>query len=323
MINYPLKFTPILKDKIWGGNKLVDILHKKSDLKNLGESWEISDVEGNISVVSNRNLKGTSLRDLVKKYKSDLVGTKNYEYFGNDFPLLIKFIDAAEDLSIQVHPNDELAKERHQSFGKTEMWYVIQADEGARLIMGFENPTTQEEYVKALESKNLVSKLNFEQVKKGDMFFIETGTIHAIGAGVMVAEIQQTSDITYRVYDWDRVDDEGNGRELHTELALDALNYSGKKDFKRTYKENKNELNPAVDCPYFTTKVLPVDGEVTLDYHSIDSFVILMCVEGNAEVSVSGNTEEINFGETILVPAISDEISISGNAQFLEVTVNL
>ncbi len=259
----------------------------------------------------------------MKKYKSDLVGTKNYKHFGNDFPLLIKFIDAAEDLSIQVHPNDELAKERHQSFGKTEMWYVIQADEGAKLIMGFENPTTQEEYVKALESKNLVSKLNFEQVKKGDMFFIETGTIHAIGAGVMVAEIQQTSDITYRVYDWDRVDDEGKGRELHTELALDALNYSGEKDFKRTYKENKNELNPAVDCPYFTTKVLPVDGRVTLDYHCVDSFVILMCVEGNAEVSVSGNTEEISFGETVLLPAISDEISISGNAQFLEVTVNL
>ncbi len=323
MINYPLKFTPILKDKIWGGNKLVNTLHKKSDLKNIGESWEISDVEGNVSVVCNGELKGSSLRDLVKKYQADLVGSKNYAHFGNDFPLLIKFIDAAEDLSIQVHPNDELAKKRHQSFGKTEMWYIIQADEGAKLIMGFDNPTTKEEYVKALESKKLVSKMNFETVTKGDMFFIETGTIHAIGAGVMVAEIQQTSDITYRVYDWDRVDDQGNGRELHTELALDALNYSGKKDFKRTYTTNKNELNSAVDCPYFTTNVLPVENEVTLDYQNKDSFVILMCVEGKASVSLSGNSEEIAFGETVLLPATAEKVTIKGNAQFLEVTVNI
>lgn len=323
MIDYPIKFTPILKEKIWGGVKLTNQLNKKSTLKNLGESWEISDVKDNVSVVCNGNLAGKTLQDLIKTYQSDLVGKKNYTHYKNDFPLLIKFIDAAEDLSIQVHPHDDLAKERHQSFGKTEMWYIMQADEGARLIMGFDHPLTKDEYVKSLENKKITSILNFEPVKKGDMFFIETGTIHAIGAGVMLAEIQQTSDITYRVYDWDRVDDNGNGRELHTELALDALNYSGEKDFKRTYHTDKNTLNPAVDCKYFTTKVLPIDKEAILDYTTTDSFIIFMCVEGAATVSIFGNSEHIKHGETILIPATAEEINIKGNAQLLEVTVNL
>lgn len=322
MINYPLKFTPILKEKIWGGNKLATQLNKKTTLSNVGESWEISDVEGNVSKVSNGAMKGTSLRELVAMYKSDLVGEKNYQRFGNDFPLLIKFIDAAQDLSVQVHPNDSLAKERHQSFGKTEMWYIIQADEGSKLIMGFDKPISKEEYIKCLENKQITSVLNFEPVQKGDIFFIETGTIHAIGAGIVLAEIQQTSDITYRVYDWDRVDDKGNSRELHTEYALDALNYSGDKNFKRTYKTEPNILNTAVNCEYFTTKVLPIKGKVTLDYRAVDSFVIFMCVQGSATISFLGNSEKIDFGETILIPATADEIEITSvSSQLLEVTL--
>lgn len=324
MINYPLKFTPILKDKIWGGSKLVTQLHKKSTSKIIGESWEISDVEGNVSTVCNGALKGSSLRELVSTYKSDLVGKKNYQHFGNDFPLLIKFIDAAQDLSVQVHPNDELAKKRHQSFGKTEMWYIMQADEGARLIMGFDRPITKEKYVKNLESKKITEVLNFEPVKKGDMFFIETGTIHAIGAGIVLAEIQQTSDITYRVYDWDRVDNQGKSRELHTELALDALNYSGNKNFRRTYKTKENTVNEAVNCQYFTTKVLPVKGAVELDYTLTDSFVIFICVEGSATISFLGNSEKITFGETLLVPALVQNLKIeSESSKLLEVTVEL
>lgn len=321
MLNYPIKFQPILKDKIWGGDKLVNNLNKKSNLKDIGESWEISDVEGDVSVVKNGPLKGRSLKELLETYKGDLLGKNNFANFGTNFPLLIKFIDAKQDLSVQVHPNDELSKMRHNSFGKTEMWYIMQADEGSRLILGFNKTIKAEDYVKLLEEKKIMSVLNDVPVEKGDAFFIETGTVHAIGAGIVLAEIQQTSDITYRIYDFDRVDDAGNERELHTELAIDALNFSDKIDTERNYSSTKNSLNEVVKCEYFKTNFIPVEGALELDYSATDSFVIFMCVEGNATISVEGTTETINFGETILIPATAKNVIIKGDCNLLEVTV--
>jgi mannose-6-phosphate isomerase len=322
MLNYPIKFVPILKEKIWGGNKLINLLHKNSKLKNIGESWELSDVEGNVSVVANGSLKGKSLRELLIDYNSDLIGVKNYKQFGNNFPLLIKFIDAKHDLSVQVHPNDELSQRRHNSFGKTEMWFILQADKDSRLILGFKEAITPKRYVNLLENKNVMSVLNDIYIKDGDAFFIETGTVHAIGAGIVLAEIQQTSDITYRIYDFDRIDDHGNERELHTELAVDALNFKDKTDAKRSYTKNVNVLNNIVSCKYFKTNYIPVTTESLLDYSKIDSFVIFMCVEGRAKITVSNTSETIEFGETVLVPAIVDNVLVeSEHCKLLEVTV--
>jgi len=285
MINilYPLKFQPILKDKIWGGQKLRTTLNKNSDLPNIGESWEISYVEEDTSVVVNGQLKGQSLKQLIEAYTSDLVGEKNYMVFGNKFPLLIKFIDAKEDLSIQLHPNDELAKKRHNSFGKTEMWYVIQADKDANLIVGFNQKVTPEIYLKHLENKTLTEILNFDKVKEGDTYFIEVGRVHAIGEGVMLAEIQQTSDITYRVYDWDRVDDSGNERDLHNDLAIDAIDFEMKDNFRVNYSKVKNESNKMVSCPYFTTNYLEITSSIEKE-NNHDSFIIYICVDGEAEI---------------------------------------
>ena len=318
---YPIKFAPILKDKIWGGQKLKTILNKNSDLPNIGESWEISDVEGDTSIVSNGSLKGQSLRQLLETYKADLVGLQNYRIFKNKFPLLIKFIDAKEDLSIQLHPNDELAAKRHNSFGKTEMWYVFQADKDSNLIVGFNQKMTSELYLKHLNDKTLTKILNFDKVKEGDTYFVEVGRVHAIGAGVMVAEIQQTSDITYRVYDWDRVDADGNERELHNDLALDAFDFDLEDNFRVSYDKTENQSNEMVSCPYFTTNYLKVNKTLKKDnYHG--SFIIYMCIEGEAKILTDGFSESIKKGETILLPAIIENYEISSkNATLLEVYV--
>jgi len=317
---YPLQFHPILKDKIWGGQKLRSF-NKVSNLPNIGESWEISDVEGDTSIVSHGELKGTSLKQLIHEYKGMLVGEKNYKIFGDKFPLLIKYIDAEQDLSIQLHPNDELAKKRHNSFGKTEMWYVMQADDDANLIVGFNKAITPEVYLKHLEEKKLTEILNFDKVKEGDTYFIEVGRVHAIGAGVMLAEIQQTSDVTYRLYDWDRVDDQGNSRELHTELALDAIDFNMPDDFRKEYSELVNQSNNMVNCQYFNTAFLPVEGEVER-HNDKDSFFIYMCVDGEAKVIVNDFEASIKKGETVLVPACVKDYVISANkAKLLEVYV--
>ncbi|WP_178984593.1 type I phosphomannose isomerase catalytic subunit [Winogradskyella helgolandensis] len=299
---YPLKFQPILKDKIWGGEKLNQHFNKNSNSKNLGESWEISTVPNDISVVSNGELKGQSLQDLVNNYKSDFLGQKNWDRFGNEFPLLIKFIDAKEDLSIQLHPNDELAKKRHNSFGKTEMWYVMQADKDANLIVGFKGMIDKATYLEHLEHNTLTEILNFDTVKEGDTYFIEAGRVHAIGAGVLLAEIQQTSDVTYRVYDWDRVDDEGNGRELHNDIAIDAFDFEMENDFRIDYQKRKNVSNDIVSCPFFTTNFIELTSELDIK-NTHDSFLIYMCVDGDVEVSTNISTERISKGETILIPA--------------------
>jgi mannose-6-phosphate isomerase len=322
MLNYPLKFTPILKQKIWGGTKLITEYHKKSKLQNIGESWEISDVDESVSIVSNGDLKGNSLRELIECYKWDLVGKNTYANFGNKFPLLIKFIDAKQDLSVQVHPNNELSKKRHHSFGKTEMWFVLQAEKDARLIVGFNKKITPKKYVQLLEGNNILSVLKNENVKKGDAFFIETGTIHAIGEGVVLAEIQQTSDITYRIYDFDRVDANGNSRELHSQLALEAINFDYKIDAKHSYSKVVNTVNKVVDCRYFKTNFIKVKGGTEFDYSQTDSFVIFICVDGFAKIFINTNSEIIKTGETVLIPATTKKVSIvSENCNLLEVTV--
>lgn len=323
MLDYPIKFQPILKEKIWGGRKLKDLLNKPTNRDNIGESWEISGVEGDISIVANGSLKNKSLIELIDKYGGKFLGEKIFRKFGKEFPLLIKFIDAKTALSVQLHPNDELARQRHNSFGKTEMWYIVQADEKANINIGFKENISKEDYIKHLEAGAITELLNFEDVKKGDSFFINTGKVHAIGAGVLLAEIQQTSDITYRIYDWDRVDDQGKARELHTALAIDAIDFEKKEDFKLEYKKQKNHSSQVASCEYFTTNFLPVSGKVTKDYSGMDSFVIYMCVSGKAEIGTNGNFEAIEQGESLLIPAKNKKVTVSSEeAELLEVYIS-
>jgi len=279
-------------------------------------------VEGNDSIISNGAYKGKSIKWLLEEFGSSFVGKKVFERFGTKFPLLIKFIDAAEALSVQLHPNDKIAKEKHNSFGKTEMWYILHADKDAEVIMGFKNKITKAEYKELVETNKLVDALNSEKVKKGDAFIINPGFVHAIGAGVLLAEIQQTSDITYRIYDWDRVSDTGESRELHTDLALDAIDLSHEGDFWIKYDERKNQSSKLFYNQYFKTNIIELDSEITRDYSDLDSFVILMGVEGKSIVITDGNQEVLHQGETMLVPACITEISIeSQNAKILEVSV--
>ncbi len=319
---YPLKFHPIMKERLWGGTKLADQLHKPSTSDITGESWELSGVEGDVSIVANGPLKGNSLNELIQKSGEELLGRSVVERFGKEFPILIKFIDAKQDLSIQLHPHDELARSRHNSFGKTEMWYIMDAEDDASLIVGFNQPMTREKYIRSLEDKSLLDYMNYEKVKPGDTYFINTGKIHAIGAGVLLAEIQQTSDITYRVYDFDRRDKEGNLRELHTDLALDAIDFDQKDDFRVTYDRNEEEVNPMVDCPYFKTNYLNLSKDFVIDTRERDSFTILMCVQGDADVANEKGSASLTKGETLLLPACSGKIEIcSKGCELLEVTV--
>jgi len=318
---YPLKFKPIFKEKIWGGSKLRSILNKKTDCDNIGESWEISDVEGNSTIITNGPFKGSTLNWLLTKLGSDLIGNKNYRSYKNQFPLLVKFIDAKEDLSIQLHPNDKLAKQRHNSFGKTEMWYVMQSDDDAQLIVGFNQPMNKKKYLEHLNNKSLPQVLNFEPVEEGDTYFIEPGRVHAIGAGVLLTEIQQTSDITYRVYDWDRVDAEGNSRELHNELAIDAINFNLPDNYKVNYDKITNKSNQLVSCPHFTTNYLKLNKSVNKT-NNYDSFIIYICVKGEANIETEEYSEAIKRGETLLLPAaIKNFLITSNSAELLEVYI--
>lgn len=319
---YPLKFYPILKERLWGGTKLKQVLGKPIISDITGESWELSGVAGDVSVVANGELSGTSLRDLILNHPEDILGKGVAARFGTEFPILIKFIDAKQDLSIQLHPNDELAKKRHNSLGKTEMWYIMDADPQAELIIGFNKQVSREEYAKSIEEDSLLDLLNYEQVKEGDTFFINTGKIHAIGAGVLLAEIQQTSDITYRVFDFNRKDKDGNFRELHTELALDAIDYEKKNDFKITYSRDRDSINPMVSCLYFKTDFLHLTEPMQLDVSLRDSFTIYICVAGSATVGNEFGEADLQKGETVLVPAGSKQIDIkTTNAKLLEVTI--
>ena len=323
---YPLKFTPIYKDRIWAGDRLYGILEKDAPVAmKAGESWELSGVEGDVSVVSEGYLAGNDLQELIETYMGDIVGDEIYDKFGINFPLLIKFIDAAEALSVQVHPDDKLAGERHNSFGKTEMWYVVEAEPEAELISGFNTPVNADKYRKYVEAGKLTDILHSENVAKGDVFFIPAGRVHAIGAGTLIAEIQQTSDITYRIFDWNRLDDKGKPRELHTDLAVDAIDYSVVENAKTVYSSVKNESSPIVDCPYFTTRIIDCDRPVICDFSNIDSFVIYICTDGLMRIDAENSDPIIMFkGETVLMPAAIKRWKIvpSPVATCLEIFIN-
>jgi mannose-6-phosphate isomerase len=322
---YPLKFNPILNSIIWGGSDICKFKGIQPAQSGIGESWEVSGVEGNLSIVSDGELKGQDLKQLVETYQDRLLGKHVFETFGTTFPLLIKFIDARDNLSIQVHPNDELAKKRHNSFGKTEMWYVINAAPNAFLYSGFERQLTPEGYVKSIEDNTFIDYLAKHDVKKGDSFFLPAGRVHAIGAGTFIAEIQQTSNITYRIYDYNRTDANGNQRELHTELAKDAIDYRIYDNYKIEYKPQENTPVMLETCQYFTTNLLELNQPVTRDFADKDSFVIFICMDGACSVKDSKeNRVEIKQGETALIPAENAQsvtISPKGNVQLLETYV--
>lgn len=309
---YPLKFEPVLKQTLWGGDKIIPFKHLNEDLPNVGESWEVSAVEGSESVVANGACKGMTLPEMVRKYKDELVGEANYARFGDKFPLLIKFIDAKQDLSIQVHPDDELARKRHNSFGKNEMWYVVSAEPGAKLISGFSQEITPKEYKERVADGTFAEVLQACAVKPGDVFYVPAGRVHGIGAGVFVAEIQQTSDITYRIFDYNRRDKDGKLRELHVSQAVDAINYEDvEDDFRTLYEPVPNEPVELVACPYFTTSVYDMTEEITCDYSELDSFVVFICVEGACRLLDDAKNEvSLRAGETVLFPATTQEVTI-------------
>jgi len=321
---YPFKFQTIFKEKIWGGQKIKSILGKNfSPLSNCGETWELSAVEGNISVVDSGHLQGTKLTELLYSYGPQIVGNRIYKEYGNDFPLLIKFIDANDDLSLQVHPDDHLALARHQSKGKTEMWYILQADDNSSLISGFNQPLDKSSYLEYFNENRLEEILNREIIKTGDVIFIPSGRVHTIGKGLLLAEIQQTSDITYRINDFDRLDADGNSRELHVEQALDAIDFTHYDSYKTTYQDVINTTNTLVDCPYFRTSKLNFQKEINPDYSAIDSFIIYICIEGSAVMKYSAGEMMLQLGDVFLIPTIFNNIELRPyqNCQILEVYV--
>lgn len=308
---HPLKFSPVFSYRLWGGEKLKTILNKEYSENNIGESWEISDVENSETVVCEGVFAGKTLRNLIQEFKGGFLGNKVYNQFGNEFPLLIKFIDAKTPLSIQVHPSNEIARERHNSFGKNEMWYVMEADKSAELIVGFDKELGKDSYQKHLTDNTILEVLHHENVSEGDTFYIPTGRVHAIGAGVLLAEIQQTSDITYRIYDYDRVDAKtGKLRDLHNDLAIDVIDFKCHREYKTSYETKLNISNKLVHSPYFTTNFLIVEGSLKKDYSKLDSFVIYICVDGSLDLDYNNEIFQLKKGETILLPASINSIEL-------------
>lgn len=309
-IDYPLKFYPILKERLWGGFKLNSLLHKEKSEQTVGESWEISAVEGSVSVVANGDLKDLNLRDLIYRFPLELLGQSVLDRYGKEFPLLIKFIDAHSDLSIQLHPNDELAMQRHHSLGKEEMWYIMEAEQDSRLLFGFNTLLDKDTYSKHLQEHTLEKVMHNEKVQKGDVFHIPAGRVHAIGSGIVLAEIQQSSDITYRLFDWNRLDDEGNPRKLHTDLALDAIDFTIPKSFKSNYQDIENMENKLIEGNYFTTHFLNLSQNMKFNHQFKDTFTIYIGVEGSGKIVANNHDVSIQMGETILIPAYIQQFTI-------------
>lgn len=324
---YPLRFKPIFKTTIWGGDKILGLKNLDLDLKKVGESWEVSGVQGDVSVVTNGILEGMSLNDIILKYKEIFVGESVYQRYGNQFPLLLKFIDANDNLSIQVHPDDEVARKHHQKNGKTEFWYVLEAEKGASLFAGLSRNVSVEEIRSAVESGDLCDLLNKEEVSAGDAFYLPAGRVHAIGAGLLIAEIQQTSDATYRLFDYNRVDVNGKPRELHLDKALESIDYKVYKNYRTNY--NRNRLCKPIqlkECGYFTINLINADTFVKFDYKGLDSFVAFMCLEGSAVfTSQRKYNGKISAGETLLFPACDLPAAIipeNERVKLLEVYIN-
>ncbi len=322
---YPIRCTPIIQERIWGGDKLKSLLNKDlGSIENAGESWEISTVEGNVSVISNGLLQGLSLKVALELFGEEIMGREVVRLFGTNFPLLIKFLHSKDDLSIQVHPNDELAKRRHDSFGKTEMWYVLDAEKGSKIISGFNQKISKEEYVKRVKECTLPDVLDSLTTIPGDTFFIPTGRIHALGAGVVLAEVQQTSDITYRIYDYGRKDKNGKTRELHTELALESIDFSVNKNLNKHVEPIPNEPTEIISCAYFTTNILLIEDSQHFDLSERNCFTIYICVEGYGTLNYKRHSEIINMGETLLLPATLNNFTLSPsskNFKLLEVFI--
>lgn len=321
---YPIKFKPILKEKVWGGKKLLEIkkgqLSRADASKNYGESWDLSGLDGNVSVVSNGFLKGNNLQEIIEVYMGDLVGDAVFERYGLDFPLLVKTLDCHDKLSVQVHPNDEIAAERHGKCGKSEMWYIVSAEPDAVIYIGFKDKNiTREQYIDAVAKGTVADIIQPVKVKAGDVFYIPAGTVHALAAGVTVVEIQQPVDLTYRIFDWNRVGTDGKPRELHTALAVDAINFEATAEAsRRNYVLETNKAVETVRCDYFTTNVIALDGKAERDYCELDSFVIYMCVDGEAEISDGENRERMKAGELVLVPAETGDVTLTGKATIIE-----
>ena len=316
-----IKFEPLLKQTLWGGSKIIPFKHLDAQLDIVGESWEISGVKDSETVVANGPFKGMSLNQLVRGQKELLVGKENYQRFGDEFPLLIKFIDACQDLSIQVHPSDEIAHRQGKSRGKTEMWYVLESTPGAQLYSGLKQRITPEQYKEMVENDTITDVLARYEVSAGDVFFIPAGRIHSIGAGCFVAEIQQTSDVTYRIYDFKRKDKNGNYRELHTQLASESIDYTVHDNYRVDYECLKNEGVQVATCPYFTTAVYDLTEPMILDYSELDSFVILIGVKGAGKLICEGEEMSFQMGDTVLLPATAKEVKVEGVLKFLETYV--
>ena len=317
----PFKFEPYLKETIWGGKQIAEYKGIKACSENIGESWEITGVKGHESIVAEGGTscedKGLTISELIQKYREKLLGEKVYERFGTDFPLLIKFIDSRQDLSVQVHPDDKLAKERHGCQGKTEMWYIINSKPGAKIYAGLNKHITPEDYVRMTDKETidghspLMDVIAAHDSHVGDIFFLPAGRLHSIGTGNLLVEIQQTSDITYRVYDFGRRDANGNTRELHIDLAKDAIDYNVYTDIRSTYDKDA-QIAELVNCKYFDVRKLTIDKEASIDF-KIQSFVIAICLKGTAEI----NGTYIRQGETILVPADNNILNITGSVELL------
>ncbi len=322
---YPIKFDPILKDKIWGGYLLVKNYGKKADPSRLiGESWEISALQDYLSVVNNGFLAGNNIEEIIEVYMGDFVGEAVFEKFGKEFPLLIKLIEAKQNLSVQVHPGDKLARERHNAYGKSEMWYILEGGPAANIYTGFTHPITKETFKDALSEKNLVSLLNVESAEPGDVFFTPAGRIHAIGAGITLVEIQQTSDITYRLFDWNRLDPGGKARDLHIDLAIDALDYNSSGINKIIKKPEPDKTENVVSCPYFNTNILHFNSLIRKDYNILDSFIIYVCTAGEFIIHWENGAELVTKGETVLLPAMIPDVVLEPRpeARILEVFIN-
>lgn len=321
---YPIKLKPILKQHIWGGARLLDIKRgqglRVDKSKTYGESWDISGVDGSISVIANGFLKGNNLQEAIEVYMGDLVGESVFEHFGLTFPLLLKTLNCEGRLSVQVHPGDELAAERHDSCGKTEMWYVVSAEPDAVLYIGFKDQNiSREEYIDAVATGRVAELLQPVQVKQGDAFLIKSGTVHSMSGSIVLMEIQQPVDLTYRIFDWDRVDTDGKPRQLHTAQAIDAIDFSVSAENSRcAYEPKQNDFAPIVKCDYFSVGIVKVDGVVERDYNTLDSFVIYTCVSGSAEVITDGCTETLKQGEAILIPAENTSVILKGKADIIE-----
>ena len=316
----PLKFEPYLKSVIWGGEKICTYKNIPQQEPNIGESWEISAVPGHESVVAEGVYKGLKLTELIQMFGEDLLGKRVIEKYGFSFPLLIKIIDANDNLSVQVHPDDQLALKRHQSLGKTEMWYIIDTEKGARIYAGLKTEMTPDEYVTKVNDGTFADTLAVHDSAPGDVFFLPAGRVHAIGAGNLLAEIQESSDITYRIYDYDRRDDKGNPRELHTELAKDAIDYKVYPEYKSPRPDDKETVARIGECEHFVTDRLIVGEELNLKL-SEGSFNVLICLDGKVKMHYNDREMILDKGNSVLIPAAMHEIRLTGNASLLRTSL--